>query len=116
MSPDARHPDRGDDAAREAALAAIAERARGVRKAAPRWLWIAAIVIGGIAAVGFAIAMLSRGAPAGSQPAPRGVEQPAAYPAKYSGLTGLVIGAAIGIVIGYALARQRRRHSSRNNP
>ena len=112
MSPSARHPDRDDDAAREAALTAIAERARGVRKAAPRWLWIAAIVVGGIAAVGFAIAMLSRGAPTASQPAPRAGE----HPATDSGLSGLVIGAAIGIVIGYALARQRRRHSSRNSP
>jgi len=98
--------DRGDDAAREAALAAIAARARGVRQAAPRSLWIAALIVGALGAAGFAIAMLGRGAPA-SQHAPRAVD---------SGLTGLLVGVAIGLVIGYALGRQRRSHSSRNNP
>jgi len=118
---DASHPDRPGgpgraDAVREAALAAITERARGVRKAAPRWLWIAAIAVGCLAAVGFAIAMLSPGAPAASEHAPHAVEHPASYRALYSGPTGLVIGAAIGVAIGLALARQRRSHSSRNSP
>ena len=100
---------RDDRQAREAAIAAIAERGRGVRKAAPRWMWIAALVVGGIAAIGFAIAMLSDDAPAAGRSAPRAVE--------HSGLgSGLVLGAAIGIVIGFAIARQRRSHSSRNNP
>jgi hypothetical protein len=98
--------DRGDDAAREAALAAITERARGVRRAAPRSLWIAALIVGALGAVGFAIAMLGRGAPA-SHNAPRTVD---------SGLTGLWVGVALGFVIGYALGRQRRSHSSRNSP
>jgi ElaB/YqjD/DUF883 family membrane-anchored ribosome-binding protein len=104
----ARDGERDHDAAREAALAAIARTARGVRRAPPRALWIAAIVIGGIAAIGFAIAMMSTGAP---------VTRTAARVAEHSGLwSGLMIGAAIGFVIGYALGRQRLSHSSRNNP
>jgi ABC-type Fe3+ transport system permease subunit len=106
--------DRDDDAAREAALAAIARAGRGVRKPAPRWLWIAAIIVGGLAVIGFAIAMLGVGHPA-PRTAPRAAPT-AAYPAAYSGLIGLVIGAAIGVVIGYAIGRQRPSHSSRNNP
>jgi hypothetical protein len=104
--PEVATEDDRDDAAREAALAAIAARARGMRQAAPRSLWIAAIIVGVLAAGAFAIALLSRGAPQ-SQHAPRAVD---------SGLTGLLVGAAIGLVIGYALGRQRRSHSSRNSP
>lgn len=104
--PEVPSDDDRDDAAREAALAAIARRARGGRQAAPRSLWIAAIVVGVLGAAGFAIAMLGRGAPA-SQRTPRAVD---------SGLTGLLVGVAIGLVIGYARGRQRRSHSSRNNP
>ena len=100
----------GRDDDTEAAIERIVESGRRTRKPTPRWLWIAAIVVGGIAATGFAITMLTEGEPAGaSQSAPR--------PAEHSGLgSGLVIGAAVGLVIGFSIARQRRSHSSRNNP
>jgi uncharacterized membrane-anchored protein YhcB (DUF1043 family) len=95
--------------AREAAIAAIGERGRSTRKRTPRWLWIAAGIVGGIAAIGFAIAMLSDGEPA---LASRTVQR-----SEHSGLgSGLVIGAAVGLVIGFSIARQRRSHSSRSNP
>jgi hypothetical protein len=95
--------------AREAAIAAIGESGRSTRKPTPRWLWIAAAIVGGIATIGFAIAMLAEGEPAHASWTPRRSE--------HSGLgSGLVIGAAVGIVIGFSIARQRRSHSSRNNP
>lgn len=95
--------------AREAAIAAIRERGRSTRKPTPRWLWIAAAIVGGIAAIGFAIAMLSDGEPSHTSWTPQ--------PSEHSGLgSGLVIGAAVGVVIGFSIARQRRSHSSRNNP
>jgi hypothetical protein len=103
-----RHDD--TEAAIESALQAIGERGRRTRKPTPRWLWIAAILVGAVAAAGFAIAMLAEGDPSGaSQTAPRA--------SQHSGLgSGLVIGAVVGLVIGFSIARQRRSHSSRSNP
>jgi hypothetical protein len=87
----------------------IVEIGRRTRKPTPRWLWIAAIVVGALAAGGFAAAMFAEPQPtmaSRAERSPRG-----------AGLgSGLVIGIAVGIVIGYALARQRRDHSSRSSP
>ena len=94
---------------RDADIEAILEHGRRTRKPTPRWLWVGAAIVGGICAVGFAIAMLGADAPA--HPA---VEH---RPASGGGLgIGLLIGACVGIVIGFSIARQRADHSSRNNP
>jgi drug/metabolite transporter (DMT)-like permease len=100
----------GRDDDTEAAVASIVEAGRRMRKPTPRWLWIAALIVGTIGVAGFAIAMLSEGEPASAtHPAPRS--------SRSSGLgSGLVIGAAVGIVIGFSIARQRRDHSSRSSP
>lgn len=93
----------------EAAIAAIAARARQSRKPTPRWMWIAAAVVGALCAAGFVIFMASPGEPP-AHPLARTSDTG-------SGLgTGLVIGAVVGVVIGFTIARQRGDHSSRNNP
>lgn len=96
----------GRDENTEAKIEAIVELGRRTRARAPRWLWIAAGVVGAICLAGF-IAMVL-----GDREPPR---QPVARrPASESGLgTGLVIGAGMGVVIGFAIGRQRRNHSSR---
>ena len=87
----------------------IVERGRQTRKPTPRWLWIAALIVGGVCMAGFAIAMFGK-----REPMDRSVEPRSAGG---SGLgIGLVIGAGVGIVIGVSIARQRRSHSSRNKP
>jgi hypothetical protein len=94
-------------------IAAILERGRQTRKPTPRWLWIAALVIGSVCTTGFAAAMLAAREPAIARPAWRPERAPASGP----GLgIGLAIGAAAGLVIGFSIGRQRRDHSSRNNP
>jgi hypothetical protein len=100
----------GRDDDTEAVIESIVESGRRTRTPTPRSLWIAAILVGTIAAAGFVIAMLTHGEPAGtSQTAPR--------PSEHSGLVnGLVIGAAAGFVIGFSIGRQRRSHSSRSSP
>ncbi len=91
----------------------IALRGRLTRKRNPRWLWISAAIVGAICTAGFAVAMIADRAPRGarvqsSRPAGSGLG---------SGLAiGLAIGGAAGVVIGLVVARQRRDHSSRNNP
>lgn len=99
----------GRDDETEARIAAILDRGRRTRKPLPRALWIAAAIVGAICAGGFAVAMLGTAAPeraSSGRPAPQG--------AGFG--TGLVVGAAGGLAIGFALARQRRDHSSRNSP
>jgi drug/metabolite transporter (DMT)-like permease len=105
---------------REEDLRKIVELGRQTRKPTPRWLWIAASVIGAACAAAFAIAML--GDHGSERPAsrPTRLERPAPSerpPDGGSGLgAGLAIGAAAGLVIGFSIARQRRSHSSRNSP
>jgi drug/metabolite transporter (DMT)-like permease len=90
-------------------IAAITRRARALRKRNPRWLWIAAAIVGVICIAGFAVVMLA-------DRAPRGTPGQSRAPAG-SGLgIGLAIGGVSGLAIGAAVARQRRDHSSRNNP
>ena len=98
----------GDPAALAARLASIADVGRRTRKPTPRWLWIAAGVVGTLCTIGFVLLVLG---------------EPAAVPHTVnrsqtgSGLgTGLAIGAGVGIVIGFVIARQRADHSSRNSP
>jgi drug/metabolite transporter (DMT)-like permease len=94
---------------REDDIAAIALRGRRTRKRNPRWLWIAAAIIGVVCAAGFVVAMFADRAPPDHRLQSRAPARP--------GLgVGLVIGVAVGLAIGVAVARQRRDHSSRNNP
>ena len=98
---------------RDDEIAAIAMRGRLTRKRNPRWLWIAAAIVGAICTAGFAVAMLADRTPRGS----RVRSPPAAGSRLGSGLgIGLAIGGAAGVAIGLVVARQRRNHSSRNNP
>lgn len=66
----------------------------------PRWLWITALVVGGICTIAFVAMWL----------VPREESAPGPTPANASGLgfgTGIVVGLAAGIAIGVAIARQR---------
>ena len=66
----------------------------------PRWLWITALVVGGICTIAFVVMWL----------VPREEPAPGPTPANVSGLgfgTGIVVGLAAGIAIGFAIARQR---------
>ena len=94
-------------------IAAILETARQTRKRTPRGLWIAALIVGAVCAVGFAIVML---APADAT-APLRARCDVDRHGPGLGL-GLLIGVAAGIAIGvYAgTALERQRHSSRNSP
>jgi drug/metabolite transporter (DMT)-like permease len=94
---------------RERQIEAIVEVGRRTRPASPRWLWIAAVVVGVICATGFVLVMLAH-----PEPADPPVQRRAA-PGPGLG-TGLVVGAAAGVAIGFALGRHRRDHSSRNRP
>jgi hypothetical protein len=100
--------DKADD--KDKAIEAILEVGRRTRKPTPRWLWIAAAIVGVICATGFAVVMLGDAEPA---------DPPVARRSSSGGGglgIGLVIGAGGGVVIGFALARQRRDHSSRSRP
>ncbi|HET7501679.1 MAG TPA: hypothetical protein VFK02_11765 [Kofleriaceae bacterium] len=105
---------------RDDQIRAILEVGRQTRKPTPRWLWIAAVVVGVICATGFVVAMLGERA-ATSPPRPV-AGAPAAGPASPRARTrpglgvGLLFGAGAGAVIGVAIARQRRGHSSRRSP
>jgi hypothetical protein len=76
----------------------VAEKAK---IANPRWLWITALVVGGLCTIAFAFAMLSS----------HDTAEPGPTPTSGSGLgfgAGVVIGLAAGIAIGVAIARQLR--------
>jgi hypothetical protein len=100
----------------DAMLDAIVEHGRQTRQRTPRWLWIAASIVGVICATSFAILMLAPAAPtAGIDRAgvSRDIDR---GPTGGSGLgLGLVIGVAVGLGIGIAIGRQLR-HSSRSTP
>jgi hypothetical protein len=97
------------DAATQARIDAIVEVGRRTRQGWPRSLWIAAAIVGVICATGFAVVMLADARPT-DHPVAQRTEAGAGLG------TGLVFGAVVGVVIGFALARQRRDHSSRNSP
>ena len=101
---------------REEDLQKIVELGRQTRKPTPRWLWIAASLIGAACAVAFTLAMLGDAGSDGTTRLDRPVRSER-HEGGGSGLgAGLAIGAAAGLVIGFSIARQRRSHSSRNNP
>jgi len=105
--------DDGTEAKTEAEIQAIVEVGRRTRKPTPRWLWIAAGIVGVICATGFAVVMLGDAEPADPPVARRSSSSSSSG----GGLgTGLVIGVGGGVAIGFALARQRRDHSSRSRP
>lgn len=95
----------------EAALRAIADVGRRTRTRAPRWLWVLALGMAAVGAVGFAVVMFAEPAASTSETALR------ARPIAGSGLgIGLGVGCVVGVLIGLAIARQRADHSSRNTP
>ena len=101
------------DGKRDDEIQAILEAGRRTRKAMPRWLGLAAAVVGVICATGFGVMMLGGAEPSVHPVARR--SEPGGGPGTGFG-TGLVIGAGGGVAIGFALARQRRDHSSRRRP
>ena len=102
---------------REEDIQALAELGRQTRTPTPRWLWIAAAVVGGICAIGFTAMLLWGQEPPSQAPGLAPSQSIERRPAAGSGLgIGLAIGLGAGIMIGFSIARQRRRHSSRNSP
>ena len=99
--------------ARDDEIEAILEAGRRTRRAVPRWLWLMAAVVGVICATGFGVAMLGDAEPS-VHPVARRSGSGGGLGTDFS--TGLVIGAVGGVAIGFALARQRRDHSSRRRP
>jgi hypothetical protein len=106
-------------------IEAIVALGRQTRTPSPRWLWIAAGVVGVVCACGFAVMMLGGGEPTGAAPGSRTGARPDprpdpridGRPTTGPGLgIGLAIGLGVGIVIGFSIGRQRRDHSSRNSP
>ena len=68
----------------------------------PRWLWITALVVGGICTIAFVAMWLG----------PVEKSAPGPTPSTNSGMgfgAGVIIGLAAGIAIGFAIARQRSR-------
>jgi hypothetical protein len=55
---------------RDEEIRAIVEIGRRTRKPNPRWLWIAAALVGVICAIGFAVMMLADAAPRGHRDRP----------------------------------------------
>lgn len=99
--------------ARDDEIAAIVQAGRRTRQATPRWLWFTAAVIGVICATGFGVTMLGSAEPSVH---PVGRRLPSGGGSGTGFGTGLVLGAGGGVAIGFALARQRRDHSSRRRP
>jgi hypothetical protein len=69
----------------------------------PRWLWITALVVGGICTIAFIAMWLA--------PVEESAPGPTPTPVSGSGLgfgAGVIIGLAAGIAIGYVIARQVR--------
>jgi drug/metabolite transporter (DMT)-like permease len=94
-------------------IQAIVEIGRRTRTPTPRWLWIAAAVVGVICSTGF-LAIVLPIALWGRDPPRHPVEQ---RPPASSGFgMGLAIGASAGVAIGFSIGRQRRSHSSRRSP
>jgi hypothetical protein len=105
---------------RDDEIQAVVDVGRRTRRPTPRWLWIAALLVGATCATGFAVAMLTDernvvvGGGAGDLP--RGIHgRPAARSGVGAG-AALAVGAGAALVIGASIARQRRSHSSRKSP
>jgi MFS family permease len=113
----------------EQAIAAISASAKQARKPTPRWMWLAAALLGIGGAIAFAVAMLTT--PDASEPT---TDVARGNTGRGFG-AGLVIGLVAGIGIGVAVgkshgkrdaqqrecdaevdARQRGDHSSRSKP
>jgi hypothetical protein len=97
---------------REQAIEQIVDSARQARPRTPRWLWVAAGLLGLACAMAFVIVVVSDPDPSGpSAPSP----DPASGGRGFG--TGLVLGVGAGIAIGFVAGRQRvRDHSSRKSP
>ena len=106
---------------REDDIRIILELGRRTRTPTPRWLWIAAVVIGAVCAVCFTAMMLGGREPPSQSPGPGPSARPShpveQRPGTGSGLgLGLMIGTGVGLVIGFSIGRQRLSHSSRRRP
>lgn len=101
---------------REQRLAEIIAVGRDTRKPVSRGLWIAALIVGALGALGFAVAMLAPPAPASETPRLERKPRPHLDGGGGGMGIGLWIAAGASIAIGIAIARQRATHSSRNSP
>lgn len=71
------------------------------RIANPRWLWITALVIGGICTIGFVLMWLA--------PVEKSAPGPSATGSSGFGFgSGVMVGLAAGVAIGFAIARHVR--------
>jgi drug/metabolite transporter (DMT)-like permease len=98
------------DEDREREIAALVPRTRP--PATPRWLWIAALVLGSAGAIAFIVAAV-RGGDSSSASSTAPASTGSSFP------SGLVLGAAIGLAIGWVLGRraaQSSAHSERSRP
>ncbi|HEY5936665.1 MAG TPA: hypothetical protein VIU61_18580 [Kofleriaceae bacterium] len=96
---------------REQKIAAIAREARKVRPRPSRAMWIAALVVGTLGFVAFAVIMFTDGGSWSS----RGP----ALASRFGFSAGILIGLVVGVGIGVSIERHRTKsesHSSRSKP
>jgi hypothetical protein len=92
-------PDKADE---------ILAAARVHRPRPSRAMWTAALVIGGLCAIGFVVVVWLL--PSGSSTAPHA-------DSRGGSPLGFFVGIAVGVGVGYAIGRQRQAsHSDRNKP
>lgn len=86
------------------------------RPRSPRWLWIAALVVGVACAAAFVVALVWGGDAASTGPAPATTRNGLGF------ASGLALGVGLGLAIGWFAARRQSvsaddaGHSSRNRP
>ena len=103
------------DSESAARIAEIMAGGRATRRRSSRAMWLAAMLVGAVCALGFALLLVSggdAGGPAAGSGAPAALP-PTARESRTGCAGGLGLGLGLGLAVGYALGR---RHSSRSSP